>query len=171
MSGEAIISADGVYRYVLTRRVPQALRWVRPVLFVMLNPSTADGDSDDPTIRKCMGFARLWGGTRLTVVNLFALRATDPKALAAHPDPIGPENDRHVEDEIEAHRSTGIVMAAWGAHAFARPRGFQILRRFGPFSCLGLTADGSPRHPLYVRYDQPRVDLDAAVLGADGGAA
>lgn len=167
MSGGAVISADGVYRYTLKRRIPQVVRWIRPVLFVMLNPSTADAVADDPTIRKCMGFARLFGGTELTVVNLFALRATDPQALAAHPDPVGPDNDRHIEHQVERHRHLGLVIAAWGAHRFARPRGFDVLRRFGPFSCLGVTADGSPRHPLYVRYDQPLVDVDAALLGGE----
>lgn len=115
-----------------------------------LNPSTADEQADDPTIRRCVGFAKAWGLSGLVMTNLCAFRATDPKALNSADDPIGPENwDRVVQEAQEA----GRVLAAWGAdpmavwaasHLVLRiPRNLQIW-------CLGLTKHGQPRHPLYV---------------------
>lgn len=156
----AVISECGTYRYTLHRRIPCALRWVRPCLFVMLNPSIADATLDDPTIRRCIGFAKAWSCTSLTVVNLFALRATDPKALAAHADPIGPENDRHITEQLQAH-ALGIVIAAWGAHAFAQKRAREFAASVSGVQCLGVTKDGSPRHPLYVKADQQPIQWPA----------
>lgn len=150
----ALISSCGTYRYTLHRHIPCMLRWLRPCLFVMLNPSRADATIDDPTIKRCIGFAKAWSCTSLTVVNLFALRATDPEALAAHADPVGPENDRYVREQLEAHR-LGVVVAAWGSHAFARTRAREFCASVTGLQCLGITKDGSPRHPLYVRSDQP----------------
>lgn len=148
---EATISECGQYRYVLKRRIPSILRWVRPMLFVMLNPSTADAVQDDPTIRRCLGFATREGCTELTVVNLFALRSADPKKLLTHPDPIGPENDKHIQEQIMRHRN-GFMIAAWGAHPFAKKRAEQV-KAMGNFHCLGKTKNGDPRHPLYVKGD------------------
>jgi len=156
----AIISECGRYRYVLRRKIPSIVRWVRPILFVMLNPSTADAELDDPTIRRCKAFAERDGFTQLTVVNLFALRATDPAGLKIDHDPIGPENDRYLQEEILAHGSTGLVVAAWGAHPFATERAKHVLR-MGVFDCLGKTKAGFPRHPLYIRSDQPFVTMEA----------
>lgn len=84
----ADISACGAYRYRLDRL--GALLGRGAVNFVMLNPSTADAEQDDPTIRRCLGYAFRWGFARLIVTNLYALRSTDPRALWEHPDPIGP---------------------------------------------------------------------------------
>jgi hypothetical protein len=145
----AIISPCGTYRYVLHRSIPQPIRWVRRVVFVMLNPSTADATVDDPTIRSCIRFAQRWGYTRLTVVNLFALRATDPAELARNSDPVGPENDRHIDEQL-CGEFTEAIVAAWGAHHFAADRAREVIARFGPFQCLGVTKGGSPRHPLYL---------------------
>lgn len=139
-----------LFRYQLTR---QWNRSNHPALLtvVMLNPSTADNFRDDPTIRRCMSFANAAGADGLRVVNLFALRSTDPAALKRALDPIGPENDRHL---LEAARSSTIMVAAWGAHAFARDRAdhvFQLLCDAGmTLQCWGTTKDGHPRHPLYV---------------------
>src|SRR3954471_10304152 len=110
----AHLSSDGVYRYTLSRL------WdtdpVSPeMVWVMLNPSTADAAVDDPTIRRCIGFARLWGYAGIRVVNLFALRAADPKALLAHQDPVGPDNDHW----LRAVTGERFTMAAWGSHAMA----------------------------------------------------
>ncbi len=158
----AIISPCGTYRYTLRRRIPSALRWVKPCLFVMLNPSTADATKDDPTIRRCIGFAKREGCTDLTVVNLYALRATDPAELGKHADPFGPDNGRHLAEQIALHRHE-IIIAAWGANPFAyRQESTSVakmaLRTAGAF-CLGTTAQGHPRHPLYVKADQPLVLL------------
>lgn len=155
---KAEISECGTYRYVLRRDIGQPSRWVKPCLFIMLNPSTADEVQDDPTIRRCIGFAEREGCTSLTVVNLFALRATDPRELKKHADPIGPLNDQRIEEMIDEH-SLGIVVAAWGAHPMAKKRGMNVRAKFGPFKCLGITKDGQPKHPLYLKADERLVDL------------
>jgi hypothetical protein len=117
----------------------------------MLNPNRADGVRDDPTIRRCIGFARAWGFGRLWVVNLFGYRARDPRDLRVAADPIGPDNDRHV---VRAARRGTIVVAAWGnAGAFGgRDREvIKLLReRARAIHCLGITRRGCPRHPLYL---------------------
>ena len=168
----AEISADGRYRYTLERdwtSEQRELEVVAPpgvdvrittasgvvyrdeaVLFVMLNPSTADARFDDPTIRRCVGFARAWGYNRLLVGNLFALRATDPATLLTDPDPVGPANDDWLA--TLASRAT-IIVAAWDAAPVARDRGRIVLaglRTAAPTYTLGLTKDGAPRHPLYL---------------------
>lgn len=157
----AEFSECGTYRYVLKRRLPCVLRWVKPALFIMLNPSTADAINDDPTIRRCISFAMREQCTELTVVNLFALRATNPKELLEHEDPVGPFNDDIIKAKIEVNRlSWGIKVAAWGAHKFAEKRGKEIIEKFGPFKCLGFTKNGNPRHPLYVKTDQQLLNLE-----------
>lgn len=112
IESSAIISLDGVYRYVLTRRWGPG----RAVLFVMLNPSTADAAKDDPTIRRCIKHARALGGDALVVVNLYALRSTKPAALGKHADPVGPENMQHIGEQTS---TAGQIICAWGQSAFA----------------------------------------------------
>lgn len=162
----AVISDDdGVYRYELTRRWAEG-----PVAcWVMLNPSTADADIDDPTIRRCIGFTQSWeeggrglefGGLR--VVNLFAFRATKPRKLRSVVDPIGPLNWRYVADAIE-DPTTNLVVVAWGSSAPPRcPTVSDVVlaasRAGHRTRCLGTTKAGYPRHPLYVRADQPLED-------------
>lgn len=156
----AILSPCGTYRYTLSRRIPCVLRWIKPALFIMLNPSTADATEDDPTIRKCIGFAKSWQHTDLTVVNLFALRATKPIELLKHPDPVGPDNDKHVAEQIEKHAQIGTIVVAWGANKLAqgRARAIAPLLKGAPVKALQITKDGSPWHPLYVRYDAELTD-------------
>lgn len=157
----AVISECGTYRYRLTRRVGNPVRGT--CLFIMLNPSTADAENDDPTIRRCMGFAAAWGFGMLEVVNLFAFRATDPKALLGASDPVGPDNDRHIE---EAARGAGCIVAAWGVHGRLRDRGNRVLEMLWgmdmgkPVLALGLTIDKAPKHPLYIRADTKPFDID-----------
>lgn len=147
MRRTAVISADEQYRYELTRS------WGFSdddpyVLWVMLNPSTADADIDDPTIRRCIGFTREWGFQRLVVVNLFALRSPDPKALEkANIDPVGPTNDQYIAKNAKA---ASLIVAAWGAHRMIRSRAMTVKNRLPFPMCLGKTKDGYPRHPLYV---------------------
>ena len=149
----AVISECGTYRYSLTRRWSPG-----PVmLFVMLNPSTADAAQDDPTIRRCIGFARREGCGAIEVVNTCAFRATDPAvvraAAGAGVDVVGPDNATHLQAALARAQR---VVVAWGAtDVGAPPTVVQALRRHGALSCLGCTRDGSPRHPLYVRADQP----------------
>lgn len=160
----AILSPCGTYRYVLTRDILDPFfSWrVNRGLFVMLNPSTADASVDDPTIRRCIGFARREGWTRLTVVNLFGLRATDPKELLTNPSPYG-ENFDHLVAQIRSH--VGSVVAAWGTNpAVKRCIDLAYVRQVlseSDVRCLGTTKDGSPRHPLYVAADQPLVPWKA----------
>lgn len=150
----AILSPCGSYRYRLVRQ------WGVGALlpFVMLNPSTADATADDPTIRRCIGFARREGADGIMVNNLFALRATDPADLLHHPDPHGPDNGRHLASLAAAPN----VVCAWGAEPMAAQKGLAlaaVLRRSGVrVTCLGITKQGHPRHPLYVRADQPLVE-------------
>ncbi len=137
---------DGPYRYLLWRRWADA----DGVLFVMLNPSTADARDDDPTIRRCLGFARAWGFGGVEVVNLFAWRATSPRDLRRAAAPIGPRNDQVI---AEAAARVQAVIVAWGVHGAHRDRDRQVaavLEARRP-RCLGATAAGAPRHPLYVR--------------------
>ncbi len=150
--GSAIFSECRKYRYVLTRHIPQLVRWVRPCLLIMLNPSDANAEENDPTITRCDGFATSWLCTSLTVVNLYGLVATDPKELAIHPSPIGPDNDKHLHEQLEAHWKTGVIVAAWGANAAAKhhSRASILQTLSGRVHCLGVNKDGSPKHPLYL---------------------
>lgn len=160
----AVLSPDGVYRYRLWRIWDQDRA---PTAFVMLNPSTADASIDDPTIRRCVGFARSWGAGGVVVVNLYAFRATDPADLLAAEargvDVIGPDNDAHIRTVFSA--VDGVVFA-WGA----TPVGPGVARRVRDalppgveVSCLGVTKHGHPRHPLYLAANTARVPL------TDGG--
>lgn len=157
----AIISDDKKYRYVLNRNIPSVLRWVRRCVFIMLNPSTADAQNDDPTIRRCIAFAKREGCTQLSVVNLFALRATDPKELLNHNDPVGPENFKYLILEIER---ADIVIAAWGSHRMADCSLARELSKLDGIQCLGKTKTGKPRHPLYVKSDQPLEQLNKPLM-------
>lgn len=156
----AVISDCGLYRYRLDRRWGEG----RPVAFVMLNPSTADGTQDDPTIRRCVGFARRLGAGALVVGNLYAWRATKPDDLWGAKDPIGPDNDRHLA-AIAAEASD--VIAAWGSHPTAhgreRPVADLQLAAMGrmPLWALRITKTGSPGHPLYINADAPLLDYRA----------
>lgn len=147
----AILSDDGLYRYSLLRTWTPGLG---SVMFVMLNPSTADASKDDPTIRRCVGFAKAWGFGGLIVTNLYAYRATKPddlwSAQSRGVDIVGPEADGW----IRAHAASNakLIVAAWGNNGEPQRiwRVQQALRGYDVHA-LGLTAAHQPRHPLYVR--------------------
>lgn len=143
---------DRRYRYELIRVLEGLFRHPRTVLFVMLNPSTADETTNDPTIRRCIVFARAWGFRELRVANLFAMRATDPRELRKAADPVGPGNDEALAREIAG---ADLVVAAWGVHGTFRDRDRQVVAAHPEtrWTCVGTTRDGHPRHPLYVRAD------------------
>src|SRR5271155_61661 len=157
-SDSAILSPDGHYRYTLTRSWSLDLP---EIAWVCLNPSTADATEDDATIRVIRGFSKRWDFGRLGVVNLFALRSTDPDALLDAADPIGPENDAHIEAVLAR---VARVVCAWGMHPASSAvrldstplvtRESQvraIISRSGkPCGVLSLTKSGSPRHPLRI---------------------
>src|SRR5262245_7784176 len=146
----AVISTCGRYRYVLTRQVgPGSLA----ATFVMLNPSTADAMNDDPTIRRCIGYARQWGCGRLVVLNLFAFRATDPAHLKQADDPVGPKNREWLKRTLLAPHG-GPVVCAWGVHGSFMDQDRTVtgwIDSWGirPFA-LGRTRGGHPKHPLYL---------------------
>ena len=144
----ALISPNGRFRYWLTRGTPG-----RRVCFVMLNPSTADAEQDDPTIRRCLGFMESWGFSELLVLNLYGFRATDPKDLKANHYPPGPDNGDHWRELLP---TAGLVVCAWGVNA--QQHQVDYFRRVAarleiPLYCLGVTADEQPRHPLYLKAD------------------
>lgn len=147
--GTATYDGDRGYRYRLSRLWDPALP---RCCFVMLNPSTATATVLDPTVRRCVSFARAWGFGAVEVVNIYALRATDPEVLRRVADPVGAGNDRAL---LAAARAADAVIAAWGAHVSARDR-TGVVRRLLDEAGIGLTAlrltrDGAPGHPLYVR--------------------
>lgn len=149
MEKGATFDTIGIYRYGLTRRwYPKKAT----ALFIMLNPSTADAEIEDPTVRRCMGYARDWGCGGLEVVNIFALRSTDPAALYTAEDPIGPENNRFI---LEAAERAQAIIAAWGTHGKLHGRGKEVLKLLEHFDVwsLGTTSQGHPKHPLYLRKD------------------
>ncbi len=154
----AILSDDGVYRYCLWRQWADG-----PILtFIMLNPSTADAEKDDPTIRRCIGFAQRERCGRLEVVNLFALRATKPRNLLSHPNPEGMGNWNHVMRSVMISE---IAVAAWGGSC--PTQGGVPLLSFTRDNlptralwCLGRTQSGEPRHPLYVKGDTPLMEFE-----------
>lgn len=155
----AILSPCGQYRYHLWRRWDESLP---TMVWVMLNPSTADATEDDPTIRRCIGFAKREGCGGISVRNVFALRATNPAELALHPDPFGPENERYLTSARNVSLMT-ILALGWGAKMPCKIlrnyyRQAEILIAIQSPKCFGLTKDGDPRHPLYLRANAPLTD-------------
>jgi len=156
----ATLSEDGRYRYVLSRRWSKDKK-APSILWVMLNPSTADADVDDPTIRRVIGFTRREGYERAYVVNLYAFRATDPSELTGMEpmEAIGPLCDRYIGDVAQLD-VTRRVIVAWGAHPMARRRERDVIHLLCKSGCtdvlcFGTTNKGAPRHPLYVKGDSP----------------
>lgn len=119
----------------------------RYVMFIGLNPSTADETQDDPTIRRCIDFAKRWGYGRLCMTNLFAFRATQPADMKMQRDPIGDENDRHL---VESAKGAGLIIAAWGNHGSHLDRAATVIKLVQNLHALRVNADGSPQHPLYL---------------------
>lgn len=143
----AKFSEDRIYRYSLHRGWDN---WEvgRTLMVIGLNPSTADENEDDPTIRRCIAFAKQWGMQNLIMTNLFAFRSTDPKGLLSVEDPIGKENDKELL--YWGQERADLILVAWGAHSTVDKRAEEVLKLIrGPF-CLGYTKKGHPRHPLYV---------------------
>lgn len=154
IESSATLSPCGLYRYTLERTWdPERAT----VVFCMLNPSTADASVNDPTIMRCLDFARSLEAGRLVVVNLFALRSTDPEGLRAASDPVGPDNDRHLLEQTAGR----LVVCGWGS-TIAQMKSLRLMDRPAVVKklltakgdrlwCLGRTKDGHPRHPLYLK--------------------
>jgi hypothetical protein len=162
-TGEAEYSSCERYRYTLTRTMNPALVGDdrRTIAFVGLNPSTATESKDDPTVRRCAGYAAREGFGRFVMLNAFAYRATDPKDMKAQADPVGPGNDAAL---ARVARDADLVVLAWGAHATHLGRHDAVLALLDGLCepvCLGVTKAGMPRHPLYLRADAPFVRFAA----------
>ncbi len=161
MKSGAVISECGLYRYRLWRVWEE----LQPIMvFVMQNPSTADANDDDPTIRKCIGFARKSSFGGIMVMNVFAYRATDEREMLNVADPIGPENEKHLLAARQCSLLTRLVVA-WGNRFGPKKKSLFrsaycnaacILIGQGP-CCLGTTKSGDPKHPLFVPYSAPLV--------------
>ncbi|SIT46428.1 conserved hypothetical protein [Paraburkholderia ribeironis] len=148
MRRETTFSPCRTYRYALWREFGGLLDDSRYVMFIGLNPSTADETNDDPTIRRCIGYAKAWGYNALCVTNLFAFRATDPTVMLNADDPVGPDNDSHL---VKLAGGADMIVAAWGNDGSHRERD-RIVRELLPgLHCLALTRAGQPAHPLYLK--------------------
>ncbi len=146
----AIFSDCKRYRYLLTRKWGDG----ELLLFIMLNPSTADEKQDDPTIRRCIKYAQRWGYRNLEIVNLFALRSSHPTVMRRDPSPLGPDNPHQI---FMAAQRAKVVVLAWGRLATKREKEWADalfrwlhIKDIDTF-CLGRTKDGEPRHPLMLK--------------------
>jgi hypothetical protein len=152
MQTGAVFDATGCYRYVLWR----SWQDTTPRLgFILLNPSQADATQDDPTVRRCIRFARDWGYGGIEVMNLFAYRATKPVELWRSPNPIGTENDRYLSS---LPQRVPAIVVGWGNQGQWGDRSRtaqQLLADSTQLYCLGLTHRGEPRHPLYLSAATP----------------
>jgi hypothetical protein len=153
---QAVISDDGKYRYWLSRT------WGgddKVIAFIGLNPSTADAKQNDPTVLKCIRFAKNWGATKLVMVNLFAYRSSSPKDLRQIVNPVGADNDAWI---LRAVEEADIVVAAWGNNGSYLGRAAEVAKRFqGRLQALRITKHGMPGHPLYI-------PADAKLVGFNG---
>ena len=151
------------YRYTLWREFvtsgdllshERALETASYVQFIGLNPSTADETKDDPTIRRCIGFAKAWGYGAMCMTNLFAFRATQPEDMKKCLEPVGTENEYYL---LETGKKAGLIVAAWGVHGIHLRQNKKVHQAFVSLGLqlnhLGLSKDGHPKHPLYLKAD------------------
>lgn len=167
MKRETIFSPCRKYRYTLWREwdngglftPTQIERQFQYLMVIGLNPSTADETKDDPTIRKCIGFARRWHFGALCMTNLFAWRDTKPETMKRVDDPAGEAQQHHL---LKCASEAGMVLAAWGKHGRHRNQDLTVgqwLQSIGvQLKCLKTNNDGSPMHPLYVPYETAPVE-------------
>ncbi len=150
--GLANFSLCKTYRYTLQRTLSRDGLGI--CVFIMLNPSTADADTNDPTVRRCVGYADAWGYRTLTVLNAFAFRGTDPKNMKAAEDPVGPDNDHWIHS-VCTYSIKSRVIVAWGKDGTHLDRDLAVMKilteRGLPVFCLGINLDGTPKHPLYLK--------------------
>ena len=144
------------WRYTLWRHFKPDPQWL--VAFIGLNPSTADETEDDPTVRRCIGFARDWGFDGMVMLNLFGFRATDPKVMKAAADPVGPLNNEAI---ALTTANVALTVCCWGTHGAFGGRDRWVSERMlhGKLKCFGLTKGGQPRHPLYLAKSTKLVDF------------
>jgi len=156
MNNACVFSPDRRHRYSLIHRWDDLLTPAdereRSIAWICLNPSTADEQQLDPTLRRIRGFSTAWGFSHFVMLNAFAFRATDPADMKAAADPVGPENDRwiaHWAERVER------VIVGWGEHGAHLGRDRQVVALIDPAKtfCLARNASGQPKHPLYVAAD------------------
>lgn len=141
----AILSKNRDYRFVLWRQ------WdvmKKTCVFIGLNPSTADENEDDPTLRRCINFAKAWGFGKCVIVNLFAYRATNPDELKKQEKPVGYKNNHYIKTQCN---QAGLVVVAWGnlGHYLKRDEKVLKILKDIPLKCFKITSKGQPAHPLY----------------------
>jgi len=141
----ADISFCGVYRYSLSRIWDESKPYV---LFIGLNPSTADENKDDPTIKRCVDYAKRWGYGGLKMANLFAYRATQPSDLKKAKNPIGVDNDSYIK---QLSNNAGITIVAWSDDGIYLDRDKEVIKFIDNPMCLNINKSGQPSHPLYQK--------------------
>jgi len=157
----AVFSDCEKYRYSLTRVWDADLP---RIMFVGLNPSTADEIKNDPTVNRSINFAKSWGFGSMTMMNLFAFRATFPKDLKVAEDPIGKDAEVWIIKEAEKCEK---IVAAWGNHGSFLNRSENVLAKLKDLYCFGLTKQGQPKHPLYLRLDSKIQPLNHEKFGPE----
>ena len=151
MKSGATFSADRRYRWTLSRRWAEG----QAILFVLLNASDADETNDDPTVRRCINFARDWGFGAMMIGNAFGLKSKEPKELASVDNPIGEMNDFALKAMFDL---AALTVYGWGNHGRLFNRGQQVYELLGPALCFGVNKSGEPVHPLYQRRDAALID-------------
>jgi hypothetical protein len=159
MRNDCVFSTDRRHRYTLIHRPAPLLGSDRLLMWIGLNPSTADESQLDPTLTRIAGYTLREGYDGFIMTNLFAYRATLPSDMKAAPDPVGPDNDRWL---LESVRRCGRVVCAWGRHGAFLDRATSVRHLLRDFDllCLGSNSDGSPCHPLYQKKDLPLIRLN-----------
>jgi len=156
MNKGAILSRNRIYRYVLWREWDSSKA---TCVFIGLNPSTADETLDDPTLRRCVNFAKSWGYGKYVMVNLFAYRATKPQDLIKHDKPVGYKNNYYIKKQCQ---NAERVVVAWGNQGNLLKRDKQVLKLLKgiPLKCFKITSKGQPAHPLYQSKDSVLVNFN-----------
>jgi hypothetical protein len=164
-------SPDRAHRYTLTHTIAEGVNPLNRIMWIGLNPSTADEQKLDPTLRRIREFSRGWGFDAFVMTNLFAFRATDPRDMKRAEDPVGCLNDAHL---LEQASRCSTIVACWGAHGQFRNRDEFVLSLLAHRSihCLGANENGTPKHPLYLRSNAPlvlfrRSELNCPPIGVD----
>ena len=149
----AVFSPCKQYRYQLWRRLSRSRR---SILWLMLNPSTADHKQLDPTVTRCYRYSQQWRYGNFLVANIFAFRATDPKHMYAAKDPVGPANDEAI---LQYAKQANLIVLGWGNHGCHRQRSSEVMTLLcsagyaKKLHCLKINNSGEPCHPLYLRAD------------------
>jgi len=141
----ATFSSCRIYRYSLSRIWDKKKKYI---LFIGLNPSTANEEVDDPTIRRCVNYAKKWGYGGFMMVNLFAYRTTLPSNLKKVKYPVGSENDKYI---VTLSKKADITVAAWGNNGDFYSRDKEVLSLVPSLMCLKINKSGQPAHPLYLK--------------------